>query len=45
MDLREIHCNYVDWILLVQDRDRCRAIMKTVMNIRVQKKAGNFLIS
>jgi hypothetical protein len=25
----------VDWILLVQDRDHCRALVNRVMNLRV----------
>jgi hypothetical protein len=34
MDLREI-CGCVEWIQLAQDRDRWRALVKTVMNRRV----------
>jgi hypothetical protein len=35
MDLREIGCGSVDWIQLAQDRDRWRALVNTVMNLRV----------
>jgi hypothetical protein len=35
MDLREIGCGSVDWIQLAQDRARWRAVVNTVMNIRV----------
>jgi ribosome biogenesis protein Nip4 len=35
MDLREIGFGDVDWIHLAQDRDRWRALMNTVMNLRV----------
>jgi hypothetical protein len=35
MDLREIGWGSVDWIQLVQDRDRWRALVNTVMNLRV----------
>jgi hypothetical protein len=35
MDLREIGWGSVDWIQLAQDRDRWRALMNTVMNLRV----------
>jgi hypothetical protein len=45
MDLREIGLGDVDWIHWVQDRDRWRALVKTVMNLRVPLKAGNFLTS
>jgi hypothetical protein len=35
MDLREIGWVSVDWIQLAQDRDRWRAVVITVMNLRV----------
>jgi hypothetical protein len=35
MDLREIGFGDVDWIHLAQDRDRCRALVNMVMNLRV----------
>jgi hypothetical protein len=35
MDLREIGFGDVDWIHLAQDRDRWRALLNTVMNLRV----------
>jgi hypothetical protein len=35
MDLRERGFGDVDWIHLVQDRDRWRALVNTVMNFRV----------
>jgi hypothetical protein len=35
MDLREIWFGDVDWIHLVQDRDRWWALVNTVMNLRV----------
>jgi hypothetical protein len=34
MDLRE-GCGGVDWIGLAEDRDRWRAVVYTVMNLRV----------
>jgi hypothetical protein len=35
MDVREIGWESVDWIQLVQDRDRWRALVNTAMNLRV----------
>jgi hypothetical protein len=35
MDLREIGLGGVDWIRLSQDRDRWRAVVSAVMNLRV----------
>jgi hypothetical protein len=35
MDLREIRLGNMDWIDLVQDRDQRRALVNTVMNLRV----------
>jgi hypothetical protein len=35
MDLRDIVWDDMDWIDLAQDRDRWRALMNTVMNLRV----------
>jgi hypothetical protein len=35
MGLREIGLGGVDWIRLVQDRDRWRAVVSAVMNLRV----------
>jgi hypothetical protein len=35
MDLRDIGWGSADWIQLTQDRDRWRAVVNTVMNLRV----------
>jgi hypothetical protein len=35
----------MDWIDMVQDRDRWRALVSAVMNLLVPQNAGNFLTS
>jgi hypothetical protein len=36
MDLREIGWGAMDWIDLAQDRDQWRALVNTVMNLRIE---------
>jgi hypothetical protein len=35
MDLKKVECGVMDWIELVQDEERYRAIVTVVMNLRV----------
>jgi hypothetical protein len=44
-DLREIGWVGVYWIDLAQDRNQWRALVFTVMNLRVPLNAGKFLSS
>jgi hypothetical protein len=33
------------WIRLARNRDHCRTLVRTIMNLRLQLKTGNFLRS
>jgi hypothetical protein len=43
VDLREIGWVGMDWIDLAQDKDQWRALVNTVMNLRVPQNVGEFL--
>jgi hypothetical protein len=45
MNLREVECGGMHRIDLAEDRDRWRAPMNVVMNLRVPLNAGNLLTS
>ena len=45
IDIQEMGCGGIVWIDLAQDRDRWRALMTAVMNLRVPQNAANFLTS
>ena len=45
MNVREVGCGDVDWIELAQDRNRLRAFVTAVMNLRVPQNLENFLTS
>jgi len=40
MDLQEVGGGCWDWMELAQDRDRWRALVSTIMNLRVPKMRG-----
>ena len=40
MDLQQVGGSCGDWMELAQDKDRWRALVSTVMNLRVQKMRG-----
>jgi hypothetical protein len=35
MDLEEVGCGGMDWIEMAQDRDKWRALVNTVMKLRL----------
>jgi hypothetical protein len=35
MDLTQVGCGVIDWIEVAQDRDKWRALVNAVMNLRV----------
>jgi hypothetical protein len=45
MDLGEVGWGDVDWIGLAQDRNRWRALVNSVLNLRVPQNAGNHSIA
>jgi hypothetical protein len=45
MHLQEVGCGCEDWTGLAQDRDKWRALVSALRNLRVPQNAGNFLAS
>jgi hypothetical protein len=43
LDLQELKWRGMDWICLAQDRERWRALMNALKNLRVPQNAGKFL--
>jgi len=42
---QEVGYGGMDWIDLAQDKDRWRAVLDAVMNLRIPYNVGNFLTS
>jgi hypothetical protein len=45
MDVQEVGYEGMDWIDLAQDRERWRALVNVLMNVRVLYNVGNFMTS
>jgi hypothetical protein len=45
MDLREIGWSDMDWINLAQHKEQWKALVNTVMNLRVTQNVGKVLSS
>jgi hypothetical protein len=45
MDQQEVGWGGLDWIDLAQDKDRCSAVVKAVMNLWAIQNARNLLTS
>jgi len=43
MDLQKVACGVMDWMQLAQDKDRRRALVYAVMNLRGSIECGEFL--
>jgi hypothetical protein len=43
IDFREFGWEGVDWVHVAQDKDQLLILVNTEMNLRLSKKAGNFL--
>jgi CRISPR/Cas system-associated protein Cas7 (RAMP superfamily) len=43
MNLQEVGWRGMEWIALAQDRDRWRAVVNAIMNLRVTYSAVNYL--
>jgi hypothetical protein len=45
MDLQEVGCRSMDWIELAMVRERWRALVNAIMNLRIPQNVGNILTS
>jgi hypothetical protein len=45
INFREIGCGGMDWINVAQCRDQWKALVNTVMNLRIPQNVGKFLSS
>jgi hypothetical protein len=44
MDLKETESEGVNWIYVALNRDSCRAVVNTVLNVTVPQNEGKFLL-
>jgi hypothetical protein len=45
MDLGEVGWDGVDWIGLAKDRNRLRAVVNSVLNLRFREMLGNYRVA
>ena len=44
MGFKRMVCENLEWIPLIQDKEKCQAVVKAFMDLRSSGNTGNFLI-